>query len=123
MLETKSFLEEYVKPIDDLELKNVRNDAEINFYSKLEIAKSGQGKKNLNNLIKQKINILNNNKNKKFIENKSETPSEDSEKDININNNAKLQKIENDYNNIIQKRNKLIKRKKRKINPSKSFYK
>ena len=123
MLETKSFLEEYVKPIDDLELKNVRKDAEINFYSKLEIAKSGQGKKNLNNLIKQKINILNNNKNKKFIENKSETPSEDSEKDININNNAKLQKIENDYNNIIQKRNKLIKRKKRKINPSKSFYK
>ena len=95
----------------------------IYFYSKLEIAKSGQGKKNLNNLIKQKINILNNNKNKKFIENKSETPSEDSEKDININNNAKLQKIENDYNNIIQKRNKLIKRKKRKINPSKSFYK
>ena len=121
LLKTKSFLEEIVNPIDDLELKKVKHDADINFNVKLEMAKSGKGKKNLKNLIRQNINIIENSKNKKYIQNNSETPSEQSENNI-IDNNSKLKQIENEYNDIILKRNKLIEIKKRAIYTSKSSY-
>ena len=120
LLKTKCSLEEIVKPIDDLELKKVRHDADLNFNTRLEIAKSKGGKKNLKNLIVQNINIESNNK--RDIQNSSETPSEQSE-DNNKDNNEKLKQIENEYNNIIVKRNKLIKIKNSIINSaSKSLY-
>ena len=122
LLKTKCSLEEIVKPIDDLELKKVRHDADLNFNTRLEIAKSQGGKKNLKNLIVQNINIESNNKNKRYIQNSSETPSEQSE-DNNKDNNEKLKQIENEYNKIIVKRNKLIKIKNSIMNPtSKSLY-
>ena len=65
------------------------------------MAKSGKGKKNLKNLIRQNINIIENNI---------------------IDNNSKLKQIENEYNDIILKRNKLIEIKKRAIYTSKSSY-
>ena len=122
LLKTKCSLEEVVKPIDDLQLKKVRKDADLNFKTKLEIAKSQGGKKNLKNLIVQNINIESNNKNKRYIQNSSETPSEKSE-DNNKDNSEKLKQIENEYNNIIVKRNKLIKIKKSILySTSKSVY-
>ena len=122
LLEIKSFLEEVENPIDNLELKKVKGDAETNFYAKLEIAKSDRRKKNLDNLIKQNINIEKNNKNKNYIENGSDTPSSQSENNY-IDNKEKLKQIEKDYNNIITKRNILINSKKRLYNTSKSFCK
>ena len=87
---------------------------------KLEIAKSGRGKKNLSNLIKQNINIISpkdkkiNNQNNNLERNDTE---ESENNMINIDNNEKLRQLENDYINIISKQNQLIKRKKWKNNP------
>ena len=121
LLETKSFLEEVENPFDDLELKKVKRETEVYFQAKLEINKSSKGKKNLNNLINQNINIYTNNKNKKYARNISDTPSDNSENN-NIDNNEKLKQIENDYNNIILRRNLLVNKKKRIYNNSKSSY-
>ena len=122
LLKTKYSLEEVVNPIDDLELKKVRHDADLSFNTKLEIAKSQGGKKILKNLIEENLDIETNNKNKRYIQNDSETPSEQSE-DNNKDNNEKLKQIENEYNKIIVKRNKLIKIKNSIMNPtSKSLY-
>ena len=88
----------------------------------MEIAKSQGGKKILKNLIEENLDIETNNKNKRYIQNDSETPSEQSE-DNNKDNNEKLKQIENEYNKIIVKRNKLIKIKNSIMNPtSKSLY-
>ena len=114
LLKSKSYIPEVVKPMDDLDLKKVRQDAYVTFNVKLEIAKSGRGKKNLNNLIKQNINITPSQKVKKYNLDKSD--SEQSENN-NIDNNAKLKQIENDYIKIISKQNQLIKRKNGKNNP------
>ena len=117
LLKSKSLIPEVVKPIDDLELKKVRQDADLNFNMKLEMAKSGRGKKNLSNLIKQNINIISP-KDKKINNNLERNDTEESENNmINIDNNEKLKQIENDYTNIISKQNQLIKRKKWKNNP------
>ena len=106
-----------VRPIDDLGLKKVRQDADLNFNMKLEIAKSGRGKKNLSNLIKQNINIISP-KDKKYDNNINRSDTDQSENNIiNIDNDEKLKQIENDYYNIILKQNRLIKRKKMKNNP------
>ena len=115
LLETKSVFPEVVKPIDDLELKKVRQDADLNFNTKLEIAKSGRGKKNLTNLIKQNINLVTNKNNKNnYITNRSETQteSENNNNNNNMDNNEKLKKLDNEYYNIILKTNRLFKRKK-----------
>ena len=120
LLKSKSLIPEVVRPIDDLGLKKVRQDADLNFNMKLEIAKSGRGKKNLSNLIKQNINIISpkdkkiNNQNNNLERNDTE---ESENNMINIDNNEKLRQIENDYINIISKQNQLIKRKKWKNNP------
>ena len=125
LLDTKSYLEEVVKPISELELKKSRHDADVNFHAKLEIAKAENVKKNLNNLIKQDDNVetnIKNEKNIKYIENNSETSSEQFE-NYNIKNNEKLKQIEKDYNNIIIKRNILFNPKKRFYQSSKSLFK
>ena len=57
LLKTKYSLEEVVNPIDDLELKKVRHDADLSFNTKLEIAKSQGGKKILKNLIEENLDI------------------------------------------------------------------
>jgi len=117
LLKSKSNLSEVVKPIDDLELKKVRQDADLNFNMKLEIAKTGRGKKNLSNLIKQNMNIISP-KDKKYDNNINRSDTDQSENNIiNIDNDEKLKQIENDYYNIILKQNQLIKRKKMKNNP------
>ena len=114
LLKSKSLFPEVVKPIDDLELKKVRQDADINFYTKLEIAKSGRGKKNLNNLINQNINIVvnaNNQKSKTSRTNFHKNKSYSNFADIS-DNNEKLKKLENDCKNINSRRRLIIKRKK-----------
>ena len=111
LLETKSVFPEIVRPIDDLDIKKVKQDADLNFSMKLEIAKSGRNKKNLTNLIKQNINVVASAKNKNL--NRSDTPTEQSgNNNIEEDNKQKLKQIEDDYINIITKRNRLIKGKK-----------
>ena len=111
LLETKSVFPEIVRPIDDLDIKKVKQDADLNFSMKLEIAKSGRNKKNLTNLIKQNINVVASAKNKNL--NRSDTPTEQSRNNnIEEDNKQKLKQIEDDYINIITKRNRLIKGKK-----------
>ena len=60
LLKTK-YCREFIKSEDDFDLKKVKKDAELNFNTILEIAKSSRRKKNLNNLIKVNYNIINKN--------------------------------------------------------------
>lgn len=115
LLKTKYLFPEVIKPIDDLELKKVRQDADLNFNTKLEIAKSGRGKKSLNNLIKQNINMVVSHSNQKsktsrtvFSADKSYTNYVDIS-----DNNEKLKKLENDCIKINSRRRILIKRRKK----------
>ena len=112
LLKSKSLFPEVVNPIDDLELKRVREDAELEFNTKLEIAKSGRGKKNLSNLINTNIGLnANNSKIKKFNLNRLETDENDNSKNKILDNNEKLQQLENECFKIMSKRNQLIKKK------------
>ena len=106
LLKTKSCPREFFKPPNDFDIKKVIEDAELNFSIKYEIAKSGRGKKNLNNLLKQNLNVINKNlQNNKLIRLTSPKFSND-------NNEMKLKELNLDYIQIISKRNELIKRKK-----------
>ena len=118
LLKTKSYLPEVVRPIDDLGLKKVRQDADLSFNTKMELVKSGTDKKNLTNLIKQNYNAGKKNKNKnKDNLNGDEIQTDQSENYIIFDNNEKLRQIENDYYQILTRRSLLIKRKK-KLNNS-----
>ena len=106
LLKTKSYPHEFVKSPDDFDIKKVIEDAELNFSIKYELAKSGRGKKNLNNLLKQNLNVINKNlKSNKLIRLTSPKFS-------NENNEMKLKELNLEYNKIISKRNELIKRNK-----------
>ena len=118
LLKTKSYLPEVVRPIDDLGLKKVRQDADLSFNTKMELVKSGTDKKNLTNLIKQNYNAGKKKKNKnKDNLNGDEIQTDQSENYIIFDNNEKLRQIENDYYQILTRRSLLIKRKK-KLNNS-----
>ena len=108
LLKTKSCDREFNKTPEDFNLKKVIHDAELNFNTIFEIAKSTRRKKNLNNLIKQNYNIIN----KNTINNTLKRPSS-SFFNNNLNfNEIKLKELNLDYNKIISKRNELIKKKK-----------
>jgi hypothetical protein len=109
LLKTKSVFPEVIRPMDDLELKKIKQDANLNFNMKLELAKSGRGKKNLKNLIKTNLNMNKNVKNK-FIPNRSNTSTDKSENNI-MDNDKKLEQLENECMNIALKKEKLIKKK------------
>lgn len=109
LLKTKSVFPEVIRPMDDLELKKIKQDANLNFNMKLELAKSGRGKKNLKNLIKTNLNMNKNMKNK-FIPNRSNTSTDKSENNI-MDNDKKLEQLENECMNIALKKEKLIKKK------------
>ena len=118
LLKTKSFLPEVVRPIDDLGLKKIKQDADLSFKVKMELVKSGTDKKNLTNLIKQNINAAKKKKDKnKYSSNGSDTQTDQSENNIDIDNNAKLRQLENDCMELITKRKLLIK-KRRQLNSS-----
>ena len=118
LLKTKSFLPEVVRPIDDLGLKKIKQDADLSFKVKMELVKSGTDKKNLNNLIKQNINAAKKKKDKnKYSSNGSDTQTDQSENNIAIDNNEKLRQLENDCMELITKRKLLIK-KRRQLNSS-----
>ena len=105
LLKTKSCAREFVQPPNEFDIKKVIKDAELNFSIKFEIAKSGRGKKNLNNLIKQNLNIMK----KKTLSNKIIRPSSL----INENNNEiKLKELNLDCIKITYKANELIKKRK-----------
>ena len=115
LLKSKYLFPEVVKPIDDLGLKKVRQDADLNFNTKLEIAKSGRGKKNLNNLIKQNINMVVNHGNQKSKTSRTVFPTDKSYTNyVDISdNNERLKKLENDCIKINSRRRILIKRRKK----------
>ena len=108
LLKTK-YCREFIKSEDDFDLKKVKKDAELNFNTILEIAKSSRRKKNLNNLIKVNYNIIN----KNLINNGLNRPSNPLYEENNDNiNEMKLKEINLDYNKIIYKRNELLKKRK-----------
>ena len=115
LLKSKSLYPEVVKPIDDLELKRVREDADLTFNTKLELAKSGRGKKNLSNLISNSIGLNQSNNNKKLNLNRLET--DENENKV-LDNNEKLQQLENECFKIMSKRKLLIKKKNAFLNRS-----
>ena len=108
LLKTKS-CKEFIKPHDDdFDIKKVKNDAELNFNTILEIAKSTRRKKNLNNILKQNYNIMN----KNLVNIGLNKPSNYLYDDNFNSNEIKLKEINHDYNEIISKRNELIKKRK-----------
>ena len=125
ILKSKSIFPDIQKPPEEFDIKKIKQEADIDFMTKLEIAKSGRGKKNFNNLLKQNdLNIDNNNNNKNNKKNndnnktnRSDSPTEQNDRGINYNNNAidnneKLKQLENEYFNIMAKSEQLIKKKK-----------
>ena len=101
--------------MDDLELKRVREEADVVFNAKLEILKSSRGKKNLNNLISTNNLGMSSGRSKKF--NMSRLETDENDNDINaIDNKEKLQQLENECYKIMSKRNQLIKRRKAFLN-------
>ena len=115
LLKSKSLYPEVVVPVDDLELKRVREEADVVFNAKLEILKSSRGKKNLHNLISTNNLGMSSGRSKKF--NMSRLETDENDNNINaIDNNEKLQKLENECYKIMSKRNQLIKRKKAFLN-------
>ena len=116
LLKSKSLYPEVVKPIDDLELKRVREDADLTFTTKLELAKSGRGKKNLSNLINNSLGLNQSNINKKLNLNRLETDENENNKVLD--NNEKLQQLENECFKIMSKRKLLIKKKNAFLNRS-----
>ena len=116
LLKSKSLYPEVVKPIDDLELKRVREDADLTFNIKLELAKSGRGKKNLSNLISNSMGLNQSNISKKLNLNRLETDENENNKVID--NNEKLQQLENECFKIMSRRKLLIKKKNAFLNRS-----
>ena len=116
LLKSKSLYPEVVKPIDDLELKRVREDADLTFTTKLELAKSGRGKKNLSNLINNSLGLNQSNISKKLNLNRLETDENENNKVLD--NNEKLQQLENECFKIMSKRKLLIKKKNAFLNRS-----
>ena len=115
LLKSKSLYPEVVVPVDDLELKRVREEADVVFNAKLEILKSSRGKKNLNNLISTNNLGMSSGRSKKF--NMSRLETDENDNDINaIDNKEKLQQLENECYKIMSKRNQLIKRRKAFLN-------
>ena len=116
LLKSKSLYPEVVKPIDDLELKRVREDADLTFNIKLELAKSGRGKKNLSNLISNSMGLNQSNISKKLNLNRLETDENENNKVID--NKEKLQQLENECFKIMSRRKLLIKKKNAFLNRS-----
>ena len=116
LLKSKSLYPEVVKPIDDLELKRVREDADLAFNIKLELAKSGRGKKNLSNLINNSMGLNQSNISKKLNLNRLETDENENNKVID--NKEKLQQLENECFKIMSRRKLLIKKKNAFLNRS-----